>query len=156
MNYIIQKDPSIRIDLMCEKQFLPTLVSYCQRMGCNYQKETECPPMNGAQYVVLKDISGRNDAAVGELIGLFYSLEWGSLTEGDAQKKFYILINRRRKGKKKHAGTDRKETGEGRDGGTGGEPADDSGSGQMDRPDRDGNDPGDAGFDDLWEQPRIE
>ena len=155
MNYIIQKDPSIRIDLMVEKRFLPTMVSYCQRMGCKYEKETECKPIGDRNYVVLKDISGKNGATVGELIGLFYSLEWGTLMEGENQKKFYILINRRKKAKK-HAGKDRKETGEGRDSGDSGESAGNPGSGTVDQPAGDGDDSGDFGVDDLWELPRVE
>ena len=155
MNYIIHKDPSIRIDLMADKQFLPTLASYCQRMGCRYEKEIACKPIDGREYVVLRDISGRNGAAVGELIGLFYSLEWGTLIEGETRKKFYILINRRKKAKK-HAVKDRKETGKGSGSGTGGEPAGHPGPGQVDQPAGDGDDPGDFGVDDLWELPRVE
>ena len=155
MNYIIHKDPAIRIDMMVDKQFLPTIASYCQRLGCKYEKEVECKPIGERQYVVLRDISGRNEAAVGELIGLFYSLEWGTLMEGETQKKFYILINRRKKAKK-HAGRDRKETGEGRESGDSGESACNTGSGPMGEPAGDGFDPGDIGAGDLWELPRIE
>ena len=155
MNYIIQKDPAVRIDLMTDKQYLPTLVSYCQRMGCKYEKEVECKPIKGREYVVLKDISGKNGAGVGELIGLFYSLEWGSLIEGETQKKFYILINRRRKAKK-HAGKNRKETGAGSDGGNSGEPAGNAESEQVVGPVGDGCDDSDFTVDDLWESPRVD
>ena len=155
MNYIICKHPSIRLDLMCDKQFLPTLVSYCQRMGCKYEKEAACKPIGEREYVVLKDISGKNGASVGELIGLFYSLEWGTLMQGESTRKFYILINRRKKAKK-HAGKDRKETGEGRDSRTAGEPSGNPGSGPVDQPAGNGDDPGDLGIGDLWELPRVE
>lgn len=156
MNYVVCANPNTSISLMVPEEFYPQLVSYVQRMGCKYAEERAAKPVNGRNYRVLKDISGPNGGAVGELLGLFYSLEWGSLVEGESQRKFYIMINPRRKGKKKNAGKNRKEADQGSNRGNPGEPAADTGSEQVDRPAGGGIDAGDAGDDDLWELPRVE
>ena len=156
MNYIVQANPNVRLDLMVEESFYPQLVSYCERMKCKYAEEHTVKPVKDRVYHVLKDISGPNGACVGELIGLFYSLEWGNLIEGGTHKKFYIMINPRRKGKKKNAGKNRKEADQGSNGGAAGEPSGDSGSGPVGGPAGDGASAGTDGTDDLWELPRVE
>lgn len=156
MNYVVFANPNVTLDLMVDEEFYPQLVSYCQRMGCKYAKERTAKPFKGRKYRVLKDITGPNGSAVGELLGLFYSLEWGTIVEGGTQRKFYILINQRRKGKKKNAGKNRKEVGKGSDGGDSGESSCDPGSGPVDGYSGDGVDAGSDGADDLWESPRVE
>lgn len=154
-NYIYCANPNLQLNLMIDEQFAPQLVSYIQRMGCTYAKEVHTKPLNGRIYTVLKDIQGKTGAAVGELIGLFYSLEWGSLTEGDTARKFYIMIGQRRK-EKKNADKTRKEVHTGSNGGDRGESSCDSGQGPVDGPVGDRFDIGAIGADDLWEFPRVE
>lgn len=156
MNYVVCAHPDVQIDLMVDQEFYPQLVSYVQRMGCSYKKERTAKPGNGRVYKVLKDIHGKNGGAVGELLGLFYSLEWGSLLEGEAARKFYIMINPRGKGKKKHVGKDRKKAGQGSDGGDSGESSGYSEPGTMGGSSGDGTGAGSAADNDLWEFPRVE
>lgn len=156
MNYILCVNPNVRLDLMVEESFYPQLVSYVQRMGCTYAEERTAKPGNGRVYRVLKDIQGKTGGAVGELIGLFYSLEWNNLKDGESGRKFYMMINPRRKGKKNNAGKNRKETDQGGNGGNSGEPAGYSESGPVVGPAGDGNDAGTDGSDDLYEPPRVE
>ena len=127
MGYSICKNPGIRLDLMVEAKYYPQLVGYFQRMGCTYTEERRAEPGNGKQYAVLTDVQGKNGRAVGELIGLFYSLEWASLKDG-TDDKFYILLNPRKKGKKKNVHKNRKETDAGSNAADRGSAADDSGS----------------------------
>lgn len=150
--YIICKDPSIQIDLIVREDLLPQLVSYIQRTGCTYAKEK---PMNlhgpheldgtAVRHVCLKDVQSTKGVDLGELIGLFYSLEWGNLVEG-REDKFYVMI-KKRKGIKHHVHKNRAETNSGSESGDRGEPAVNSGSGPVDEPDRDGSDTGSAGTD---------
>ena len=156
MNYVICKDPGLELDLMVEEAFYPQLVSYIQRMGCKYARERAVTPRKGRIYHVLKDLTGPNGAAVGEVIGLFYSLEWGGLLEGEEARKFYIMVRPKRKGKKKHADKNRKEPDQGSNRGDRGEPTGNSGSEPLGRPAGDGPDAGVIGADDLWEFPRVE
>lgn len=156
MNYIVHADPNVSLDLMVEESFYPQLVSYFERMKCRYTEERAVKPVKDRNYRVLKDISGPNGASVGELLGLFYSLEWGSLREGETGKKFYIMIHQRRKGKKKNAGKNRKEADQGSNGGDSGEPAGYSEQGPVGGPAGDSDDAGYPGPDDLWELPRVE
>lgn len=154
-NYILCKAPNLQLNLMIDEQFAPQMVSYIQRMGCTYAKEAHTKPINGRIYTVLKDIQGKTGAELGELIGLFYSLEWGSLTEGEAARKFYIMVSQKRK-EKKHASKTRKETGSGSNGGNRGESSCDPGQGPVDGSVGDGFDAGVIGANDLWELPRVE
>ena len=155
MNYVFCKNQNLQLDLMVEEAFYPQMVSYIQRMGCRYREERAVTPRKGRIYHVLKDITGPNDAAVGEVIGLFYSLEWGSLLRGE-ERKFYIMVNPRRKGKKKHADKNRKKADQGSNCGDRGEPAGNSGSEPLGGSAGDGPDAGVIGADDLWELPRVE
>lgn len=155
-NYILCKNPKTQLNLMIDEQFEPQLVSYIQRMGCRYAKETRTKPINGRVYSVLKDIQGPNGAAVGELIGLFYSLEWGSLMEG-TDRKFYIMISQRKE-KKKHAQKNRKADCAGSESGNSGKSSGNSGRGEgpVDGPAGDGLDGWPDDDDILWEPPRID
>ena len=156
MNYIVHADPNVTLDLMVEESFYPQLVSYCERMKCKYVEERTVKPVKDRNYHVLKDITGPNGASVGELLGLFYSLEWGTLMDGETQKKFYIMINQRRKGKKKNAGKNRKEADQGSNGGDSGESSGYSEPGSVGGLVGDGTDAGTPGPDGLWELPRVE
>ena len=156
MNYVVVSHRSIRIDLMVDQEFFPQLVSYCQRMGCTYAEERTAKAVNGHVYRVLKDVKGPNGGALGELLGLFYSLEWGALAEGITKRKFYMMINPRRKEKKKNAGKNRKEADQGSNGGDSGEPSGNPGPGPVGGSAGDGADAGTAGDDGLWELPRVE
>lgn len=98
MSYVISKHPSVRINLMVKKENLAELVSYVERCGCRYKKEREIVPGNGETWVSLVDIEAENGKALGDLIGLFYSMEWKNLTEG-REEKYYMIIAER-KGKK--------------------------------------------------------
>ena len=156
MNYVVCANPNVTLDLMVDEEFYPQLVSYVTRMGCKYAKERTAKPIKGRKYHVLKDITGPNGGAVGELLGLFYSLEWGTLAKGESQRKFYIMINQKRKGTKKHAGKTRKENAKGSDIGTSGESSGNPGSGTVGGLAGISVDAGFTGDDDLWELPRVE
>lgn len=152
MNYVVAKHPNVLVDMMVEERFYPQLIGYFQRTGCHYKKEREADPKNGKKYRVLKDVTGPG-GNLGELIGLFYSLEWGNLIEGEPHGKFYIMINPRRKGKKKNVREDRKEADSGSEGGDRGESTGDAGPEQMGGSDRDWLNLGDVSFDDPGEFP---
>lgn len=134
--YVINKEPGIQIDLMVKRKYLPQLVGYIERMGCGYKKEItrELKALN-EEWVTLKDISSENGAGIGQLLGLYYSMDWQALAEG-AEDKFYILIHKARG--KRHGGKNRKKAGSGREAGAGegsagdiqhAEPAGDGGDG---------------------------
>lgn len=118
MSYVICKEPNIRIDLMVKKQYYPQLIGYFQRMGCTYKKEIERHFGNDESWIILKNVQADNGMKIGQLIGLFYSMDWQGLTEGK-EDKFYILLNSWKKGKK-YAGKDRKEIHQGSEVGTAG------------------------------------
>ena len=154
MNYVVCAQ-DVKIDLMVEQEFYPQLVSYVQRMGCSYTKERTAKPGNGRVYKVLKDIHGKG-GAVGELLGLFYSLEWGALKSDKDARKFYIMINPARKGKKKDADKNRKKAGQGSNSGNSGESSGYSEPGSVGGPAGDGFDAGLPIDNDLWDFPRVE
>ena len=123
MSYVICKEPGIKIDLMAKKQYQPQLVGYVRTAHCTYDKEV-IRVIKGLneEWVVLKNVTAENGKDVGQLIGLFYSMDWIGLTAG-AEDKFYILIHKARG--KKHGGKNRKKADSGREGGTGEGPAGD-------------------------------
>ena len=119
--YIVCKSPVVRLDMMVKEEMHAQLVSYMMRTGCVYESEEKCNPGNGTKWVCLKGIEGPSGYSLGELIGLFYSLEWGNLIEGH-EDKFYLILNTKKKGKKKHVREDRQETDTGCESGNTGEP----------------------------------
>lgn len=122
MSYVICKHNNVRIDLMVRKKYQAQVVSMLERMHCRYESEEECNPNPGDTWVCLKDLSGENGAYLGEALGLFYAMEWDNLIEG-VNEKYYILINPRRKEKKKDVHENRTEADPGSEGGNSGEPA---------------------------------
>lgn len=123
MGYVISKSPDVRINLMVKQEYQAEVVSYCTRMHCRYKKERIFEPGNGETWVTLVDVEpeeggGRN---LGELIGLFYSLEWQNLTEGKQDKFYIVLGTKREKGRKKHARKNRQKTGQRGESGDAGE-----------------------------------
>ena len=106
--YIICKSEGIRMDLMVKKEFEAQLVGYFVRTGCRYEKEVELNPGNGEAWVCLKNVQATRGADIGELIGLLYSVQWGSAGE-ENHDKFYIILNANKKGKKQYAHKNRKE-----------------------------------------------
>ena len=154
-NYILCKSPVVKLDLMVAEEFSAQLVSYMQRMGCTYESDGETEPVPGKKYRVFHDIQHRRGCNLAELIGLFYSLEWGNLVESNGQSKFYMMLtpHRKGKGKKKHVCEDRTETDSGSNGGDRGEPADPAGPEQVDGYPGDGIDTGDLSINDPWEFP---
>ena len=150
MAYILSKSPVVRLDMMVEAEFYPQLVGYMQRMGCTYAEERKIEPGNGKQYAYLVDIQGQYGKNIGELIGLFYTLEWPALNDGK-DSKFYLILNPKKKGKKKNGCEDRKAADEGCNGTAGGESAGGTESGQMDGSAGDGDGDWADGFDiDQW------
>ena len=137
-SFVLFRNPDVRIDIMILQKYWPKLVSIIERTECTYYREDWLELENGQKYVALRDVKADRPHRLGELIGLFYSLEWDSLTdtpdENKPAEKFYILIKPRKKGKK-HDQKDRQETGAGREGGSR------IGSG----PDVPGKDPGTGG-----------
>ncbi len=120
--YVICREPGIEIDLMVKKRYHAQLASYVDRMGCTYKKEVD-RVFKGTdeEWVTLKNVTSENGKSIGQLLGLFYSMDWQGLTEG-AEDKFYILIHRKR-GKKKNGSRNRKKVDSGRKGGAGEGPA---------------------------------
>lgn len=134
-SFVLFRNPDVRIDIMILQKYWPKLVSIIERTECTYYREDWLELENGRKYVALRDVKADRPHRLGELIGLFYSLEWDSLTdtpdETKSPEKFYILIKPRKKGGK-HVQRNRQETGAGSEGGSAG------GSG----PDVPGKDPG--------------
>ena len=102
MSYVICKHPAVRIDLLCKKEFWPKLVSDIQRCECTYEKEEQLTYEDGSEWVRLTDVTSLRGYELGALIGLFYGLEWGSVTRPNngQEDKFYIMLNLRKRGKK--------------------------------------------------------
>ena len=119
MSYIISKSPDVKMNLMVLKQYLPELAGYCERTGCKYDKEVAFDPGNGEEWVTLVNVSGGNGRKLGDLIGLFYSIEWKNLIEGIEDKFYIVLWN---EGGKKYVGKNRKKAGKRSKGGNAGEP----------------------------------
>lgn len=119
MSYIVSKSPDVKMNLMVLKKHLPELAGYCERTGCKYDKEVAFDPGNGEEWVTLANVSGGNGRKLGDLIGLFYSIEWKNLTEGIEDKFYIVLWN---EGGKKYAGKNRKKAGKRSKGGNAGEP----------------------------------
>lgn len=140
MAYVICLNPEVKLDLMVRKEHQAELVSYFARCGCAYKKEKETTFPNGETWVTFKDIyPAHNGRELGDLIGLFYSMEWKNLIEGQ-EDKYYILINRRRG--KKYAGKNRKEVRQRSESGDAGEP---DTADRHNEPDGDGGEFADAG-----------
>ena len=121
MSYIISKNPDIHVNLMVKKEYMPELVSYVQRVGCKYEKEVLFDPGNGEEWVTLTNVNGSNGRDLGDLIGLFYSIEWKTLTEGKHDKFYMILGTNEKKGVKNYAGKNRTKIGQRSEGGDAGE-----------------------------------
>lgn len=122
MAYVVCKHPMIQMDLMVKKKYWPNLVSYMERCECTYESEKEYDPGNGETYVCIKDVQSIRGYGLGELIGLFYGMEWASVTGVRPEvDKFYICLNPRKRGKKDHDGENRAEADPGRKGGDSGE-----------------------------------
>lgn len=123
MSYVIFKEPGIKIDLRVKKQYLPQLVGYVRSAHCAYDKEAiQVIKELNEEWAVLKNVTAENGKDLGQLIGLFYSMDWIGLTAG-AEDKFYFVIHKARG--KKHGGKNRKKADSGREGGTGEGPAGD-------------------------------
>ncbi len=121
-SFVLFSNPGVRIDIMILQKYWPKLVSIIERTDCRYYKEDWMELDNGQKYVILRDVKADRPNKLGELIGLFYSLEWDSLTDTPAEnkppEKFYILIKPRKKGRK-HVQENRTETGAGCESGSG-------------------------------------
>ena len=152
--YIVCKSPVVRLDLMVKKELHAQLVSYFERTGCTYEKEDAGNPGNGEEWVCLKNIEAKRGSDIGELLGLFYALEWGNLVEGH-DDKFYIIMNAKKKGKKKHVREDRKEVDSGSDSGDSGESGEPAEPGQVAGPTGEWPDIAVPGFDNSGEQPGM-
>ena len=152
--YIVCKSPVVRLDLMVKKELHAQLVSYFERTGCTYEKEDAGNPGNGEEWVCLKNIEAKRGSDIGELLGLFYALEWGNLVEGH-DDKFYIIMNAKKKGKKKNVREDRKEADSGSESRNPGEPYKSAEPGQVAGTGREYYNAGTAGPDDPGEQPGI-
>ena len=112
MPYIVFKQPGIRIDLKVEKKFHVNLVSSMRRLDCSYRKEIE-KTENGQTWVILKDVTSNKPYQLGELLGLFFSMDWVDAVSGN-DKKFYVMINQKRS--KKNGGKNWKKVYPGREG----------------------------------------
>jgi len=121
MSYVICKEPGIQIDLMVKKKYHAQLASYVDRMGCTYKKEvTRIIKGLDEEWVTLKDVASKDGRGVGQLLGLYYSMDWQGLTEGK-EDKFYILIHKVRG--KKYGRKNRKKVDSGSKGRTAERPA---------------------------------
>ena len=148
MSYVICAQPGIRIDILVKKEYWPKLIGHIQRCECTYRSEKEID-IDGDAWIKVNDIQADRGYKMGAFLGLFYGLEWDSLTGkvGGPEHKFYILIKQRRK---KHVRKDRKEADSGSKGGDRGKPANHSGSGPVDESAGDGTDAGVAGGNNPW------
>lgn len=104
MAYVICKHPAVRMDLMVREEVWPKVVSIAQRTGVTYEKEEHVTPEGGeAKYILIRDLKGHAPIGgnnLGEFIGLLYGLEWDDvIAQIPEQKKFYILMAPRKRGK---------------------------------------------------------
>lgn len=120
MAYVICKHPAVRMDLMVREEVWPKVVSIAQRTGVTYEKEEHVTPEGGeAKYILIRDLKGHAPIGgnnLGEFVGLLYGLEWDEvIAKNPEQKKFYILMAPRKRGKNNDL-KDRKKAGPGREG----------------------------------------
>lgn len=100
MAHVICKHPMVRLDLRVKKQHWPKLASMIGRCQCHYEAEFESKvDSTGEEWITLKDVQSLRGDQLGNLIGLFYSMEWDSVTEGK-EDKFYIMLNMKKREKK--------------------------------------------------------
>ena len=126
MSYVIFKHPAIRMDLMVRRELWPKLVSHIARCDCTYAEErTTVNKKTGEAWVCVKDVRSLRGYKIGELIGLFYGLEWEIVQKDEEDNaRFYILLNPR-KGGYNNARKNRKTAGARRQGRNTGKPAGD-------------------------------
>lgn len=110
MAYMICKHPAVRMDLMVREECWAKVVSIAQRTGVTYEKEEHVDLEGGEKkYILIRDLKGHAPIGgnnLGEFIGLLYGLEWDDvIAQIPEQKKFYILMTPRKRGK----GNDRKD-----------------------------------------------
>ncbi len=118
MSYVICKEPGSQIDLMFKKEYLPKVAGYVDSTKCTYKKEVDRTIKGlGEEWVTLKNVTADNGLQLGQLLGLYMSLDWEALSRG-SEDKFYIPIHKAR-GKRNNGGKDRKAPGAGREGGAG-------------------------------------
>lgn len=124
MAHVIFKHPLIRMDLMVRKKYWPKLVAYIRRCECFYEEENPYDPGNGEEWIRVKDVQSLRGYEIGNLVGLFYGMEWDSAINPENQAdKFYICLNLRKRGKNENDLKDRKEAGPGCKSGAAGESA---------------------------------
>lgn len=138
MSHTIFKHPLVRMDLMVKKEYWPKLIGAIQSCECTYKEEVETKLDDGTEWICVKDISSLRGYGLGNLIGLFYGLEWKPLSDEVEDEKFYILLSLRKE-KKKNGEQDREKVHSGSKGGTGGKSAGDIRFGPNSRPGGDSN-----------------
>ena len=155
LNVLVSLLPGTQVDLMVDELNYAQVVSYIQRINGTYVAERTAKPVKkGHIYHVLKDVqTGSAGVNFGELMGLIYKLADDVNTEDDC--RLYVMVHPKRKEKKKDAGKDRKETGEGCDGGDSGESAGYSESGTVGEPAGDGDGTRSYAPDGVWVQPNF-
>lgn len=111
MPYMICQHPAVQTDLMFPERYWVKIASHVVSTRCTYSEE-ELLDLPTGRYIIMRDvrpvrenrqisgdICGANE--VGELIGLFYAMEWDAVTDGEeGPKKFYILTKPRKRAKK--------------------------------------------------------
>ena len=138
MPYMIYQHPAVQTDLMFPERYWAKIAAACERTHCTYSEE-ELLDLPTGRYIIMRDvrpvrenrqisgdICGANE--VGELIGLFYAMEWDAVTLtpselGSGPKKFYILTKPRKRAKK-NVQKNRTKADPGRQSGNSGEPDD--------------------------------
>ena len=149
--YVISKSPVVKMDIMVAKEYLPMLASHCKLSGCSYEREEEVT-LHDRAWVCLKNVEGKGHQ-LGVLLGCMYGYE--KINGIDPNEKFYIILNAKKKGKKKNVCEDRAKVDARSESGTAGEPAGNAG------PEQDPgycgvvSDAGDPGIDDPGEQPGL-
>lgn len=101
MAYVICQHPAVRINLTFEKEFWPKVVSIIERCEGKYEEEIHIHENSGRkEFIMLKGVTALHNWQVGEILGLYYSLEFQAEDKTPENHKFYISVTIRKKAKK--------------------------------------------------------
>ena len=128
MSVIVIPNPSVRIDIMVRKEFLPIVSSRIDECHCFIEKQIDVPDMgNGEEWVKLIDLQAHQKRLLGECLGALHTADFVIFSQEKKDEKLYILMQPRKK-EGYDVRKDRKKAGAGSKGGNSGKSARNSGT----------------------------
>ena len=127
MSVIVIPNPSVRIDIMVRKEFLPIVSSRIDVCHCFIDKQIDVPDLgNGEEWVKLIDLQAHQKRLLGECICALYGAVIVASDETNDEKLYILMQPRKKEGY--DVRKDRKKAGAGSKGGNSGKPARNSGT----------------------------